>query len=178
MFKLFHKENSKAKIIDRVFMQELGKWNYCLNILAENPKTIFIGWFDATIAALENFIVRTNSFPVAILNARSVHRSQVDGSSIVFIEHHPMKSKEELIFYQLNLKEVIILTALDEPLLTLFGGEKLLDIMQKLGMKEDEIIEHKMVSQSIANAQKKIEGKLVIEQSVRSQAEWIERNIK
>ncbi len=50
--------------------------------------------------------------------------------------------------------------------------------MQKLGLKEDEIIEHKMVSQSIANAQKKIEEKLVIEQSVRSQAEWIERNIK
>jgi preprotein translocase subunit SecA len=29
--------------------------------------------------------------------------------------------------------------------------------MQKLGVKEDEIIEHKMVNQSIADAQEKIE---------------------
>jgi preprotein translocase subunit SecA len=50
--------------------------------------------------------------------------------------------------------------------------------MQKLGMKEDEIIEHKMVSQSIANAQKKIEERMIVEQSVRSQSEWLERSLK
>ena len=178
MFKLFRSGESKAKITDRVFMHQHGKWNYCLKILAEEPKTIFIGWFDATIAELENAIARNNSSPAVILNAKTIHRSQVEGSSIIFIEHHPMKSKEELVFDQLGLKEATILSALDEPLLTLFGGEKLIDIMQKLGMKGDEIIEHKMVSQSIANAQKKIEEKLVVEQSVRSQAEWIEINLK
>jgi hypothetical protein len=178
MFKLFQSDGNKAKIIDRVFMHQQGKWNYCLKTLAEKPNTIFIGWFDATITELENFIARNNSSPVPILNARSIHRSQVEGLPIIFIEHHPMKSKEEMLFSELGLKEAIILTALDEPLLTLFGGEKIIDMMQKLGMKEDEIIEHKMVSQSIANAQKKIEEKLVVEQSVRSQAEWLERNSK
>jgi preprotein translocase subunit SecA len=89
-----------------------------------------------------------------------------------------MKRKEDLVFEQLGLKEAIILTSLDEPLLKIFGGEKLIDIMQKLGMKEDEIIEHKMVSQSIANAQKKIEERMIVEQSVRSQSEWLERSLK
>ena len=178
MFKLFRSGENNAKITDRVFIHQQGKWNYCLKILSEEPKTIFIGWFDATIAELENIIASNNSSPVTILNAKTIHRSQVQGSPIIFIEHHPVKSKEELVFSELSLKEVIILTALDEPLIALFGGEKLPGIMQKIGMKEDEIIEHKMVSQSIANAQKKIEEKLVIEQSARSQAEWIERNIK
>jgi preprotein translocase subunit SecA len=73
---------------------------------------------------------------------------------------------------------VTVLTALDEALLMIFGGDKLIKIMQGLGMNEDEIIEHKMVSQSIANAQEKIEKKVTIEQSMRSQSEWIERNFK
>jgi len=178
MFKLFRGRENKARITDRVFMHQHGKWNYCLKVLAEEPNTIFIGWFDATIAELEKAIGLNNSSAVAILNAKTIHRSQVEGSPIIFIEHHPMKSKEELVFDQLGLKEAIILTALDEPLITIFGGEKLIDIMQKLGMKEDEIIEHKIVSRSIANAQQKIEEKLVIEQSVRSQTEWIARNLK
>lgn len=178
MFKLFDSDGNKAKIIDRVFMHQQGKWNYCLKTLVEKPNTIFIGWFDATIVELENFIARNNCSPVTILNARSTHRSHLGDSPIIFIEHHPLKSKEDLLFSELGLKEAIILTAFDEPILSLFGGEKLIDIMQKLGLKEDEIIEHKLVSQSIANAQKKIEGKMVVEPSVRSQAEWIDRNSK
>jgi len=158
-------------------MHQPAKLNYCQKLLAEDPKTIFIGWFDDTIAELENIFGRYNSSPATILNARTTHRSQIQGSPIIFIEHHPMKSKEDLIFEQLSLKEAIILTSLDEPLLKLFGGEKIIDIMQKLGMKEDEVIEHKMVSQSIANAQKKIEERMIVEQSVRSQSEWLETGL-
>jgi hypothetical protein len=178
MFKLFHSEGGKAKISDRVFMHRQAKWNYCQKMLTEDPKTIFIGWFDDTIAELENFFGRDTSSPATILNARTTHKAQAEGSPIIFIEHHPMKRKEDLVFEQLGLKEAIILTSLDEPLLKIFGGEKLIDIMQKLGMKEDEIIEHKMVSQSIANAQKKIEERMIVEQSVRSQSEWLERSLK
>ena len=178
MFNLFHSKDGKIKISDRVFMHRQAKWNYCQKILMEDPKIIFLGWFDDTIAELENFFGRHNSSPIIALNARTTHRTQVQGSSIIFIEHHPMKSKEELMFEQLSLKEAIILTSLDEPLLKIFGGEKLIDIMQKLGMKEDELIEHKMVSQSIANAQKKIEERMIVEQSVRSQSEWLEQSLK
>src|SRR5215204_581297 len=162
MFKLFQSEDGKTTIYDRVFMQRQTKWNYCQKKLAADPKTIFIGWFDDTIAELENFLGRYNSSPAIILNARTTHRTQVQGSPIIFIEHHPMKSKEELIFEQLGLKEAIILTSLDEPLVKIFGGEKLIDIMQKPGMKEDEVIEHKMVSHSIVNAQKKIEERMIV----------------
>lgn len=151
MFKLF-RNNNRIKIIDRVFMNQRSKWNYCEKILTETPKTIFIGWFDETIAELENFIIPHGSSAITVSNARTIHKSQIEGSGLVFIEHHPMKSKEEIVFEHLGLKEVIILTALDEPLLLKVGGEKLIEIMQNLGMKEDEVIEHKMIGQSIANA--------------------------
>ena len=176
MFKLFHNEGKKIKIADKVFMYRKSKWNYCQNLLSENPGTIFIGWFDETIAELENHL--TTSTDNTILNARTIHKAQVEGSTIIFIEHHPIKSKEEKVFDQLGLVEAVVLTALDEPLMTIFGGDRLIKIMQGLDMKEDEIIEHKMVSQSIANAQEKIEKKITVEQSARSQSEWIERNLK
>jgi len=35
-----------------------------------------------------------------------------------------------------------------------------------------------LITQSIANAQEKIEARISIEQSTRSQAEWMERNLK
>jgi len=178
MFKLFRNKNGKIKIIDRVFIHRQGKWNHCQKLLAENPRTIFIGWFDDSISELEKLFARITSSSVLILNAKTTHKAQVEGSAIIFIEHHPLKSKEDMVFDMLGLKEAIVLSALDEPWLTIFGSEKIIGMMQNLGMKEDEIIEHKMVSQSIVNAQKKIEEKMIVEQSVRSQAEWIERNFK
>ena len=48
--------------------------------------------------------------------------------------------------------------SLEDDLLRIFGGEKLLKVMDKLGMKEGEPIEHPMVTRAIENAQKKVEG--------------------
>ncbi|RLD99406.1 MAG: preprotein translocase subunit SecA [Aquificota bacterium] len=48
--------------------------------------------------------------------------------------------------------------SLEDDLLRIFGGEKLLKVMDKLGMKEGEPIEHPMVTRAIENAQKKVEA--------------------
>jgi hypothetical protein len=176
MFKLFGKDN-KPKIIDRVFIHMDNKWAYCKKILIENSKIIFIGWFDDTITELENYLLQAN-IQATILKSRTTNKSQVECSQIIFIEHYPMKSKEEQFLAQFGLTEAIFLTALDEPLLKYFGGEKLIKMMESLGMKEDEPIEHKMITQSIANAQEKIEAEVSIEQSTRLQSEWMERNLK
>lgn len=48
--------------------------------------------------------------------------------------------------------------SLDDPLLRIFGGERMRGMMQKLGMKDGEAIEHKWLSRSIESAQRKVEG--------------------
>ncbi|MDR3331517.1 MAG: preprotein translocase subunit SecA [Synergistaceae bacterium] len=48
--------------------------------------------------------------------------------------------------------------ALDDDLLRLFGGEKVQNIMTKLGMEEGESIEHSLLSRTIEGAQKKVEA--------------------
>jgi len=48
--------------------------------------------------------------------------------------------------------------SLEDDLLRIFGSDRLSTIMDKLGMEEDEPIEHSMVTRAIENAQRKVEG--------------------
>ncbi len=47
--------------------------------------------------------------------------------------------------------------SLEDPLLRIFGGERLMKIMDKLKMPEGEAIEHSMVNRSLESAQRKVE---------------------
>ncbi|SHK44272.1 preprotein translocase subunit SecA [Tepidibacter formicigenes] len=49
--------------------------------------------------------------------------------------------------------------SLEDDLMRLFGSERIMGIVDKLGMEEDMPIEHKILSKSIEGAQKKVEGK-------------------
>ena len=49
--------------------------------------------------------------------------------------------------------------ALDDDLMRLFGGERVQTIMSKFGMGEDEKLEAGLLSKTIENAQKKVEGR-------------------
>ena len=48
--------------------------------------------------------------------------------------------------------------SLEDDLLRIFGSDRISGIMDKLGMEEDEPIEHSMISRAIENAQRKVEG--------------------
>ena len=48
--------------------------------------------------------------------------------------------------------------ALEDDLLRIFQGEKLVGWMEKMGLEDDEPIEHRWINRSIENAQKKVEG--------------------
>jgi preprotein translocase subunit SecA len=48
--------------------------------------------------------------------------------------------------------------SLEDDLLRIFGSDRISGIMERLGMEEDEPIEHSMISRAIENAQRKVEG--------------------
>jgi len=48
--------------------------------------------------------------------------------------------------------------SLEDDLLRIFGGDKLVGWMEKMGLEDDEPIEHRWITRSIENAQKKVEG--------------------
>jgi preprotein translocase subunit SecA len=48
--------------------------------------------------------------------------------------------------------------SLEDDLMRLFGSERIATVMDKLGVKDGDVIEHPMVTKSIERAQKKVEG--------------------
>ncbi len=48
--------------------------------------------------------------------------------------------------------------SLEDDLMRIFGSERIASIMERLGVDEDEPIEHGLISRTIENAQKKVEG--------------------
>jgi preprotein translocase subunit SecA len=48
--------------------------------------------------------------------------------------------------------------SLEDDLMRIFGGDRITGLMETMGMKEDEVIEHSLLSRAIENAQKRVEG--------------------
>lgn len=48
--------------------------------------------------------------------------------------------------------------SLEDNLLRIFASDRMAAIMKKLGMQEDEVIEHPLVTRAVENAQRKVEG--------------------
>lgn len=150
----------------------MAKWGACRNMAVVSDNCLFIAWFEETRKEMEN-----EAGVPAILTQELV-ATQATGKMIVFVEHHPLKSKEHQFFEKLSLPEVPVLSSLDEPLFMMFGGENTITLMKKLGMKDDEMIGHSMITASIQRAQKKIEDKVKTERTARSQEEWFAVNMK
>ncbi|MEC7119342.1 MAG: SEC-C metal-binding domain-containing protein, partial [Pseudomonadota bacterium] len=49
--------------------------------------------------------------------------------------------------------------SLEDDLMRIFAGDRVVNMMRAMGLKDDEAIEHKMVSRSIENAQRKVESR-------------------
>lgn len=47
--------------------------------------------------------------------------------------------------------------SLEDDLMRLFGSDRISRVMDRMGLKEGEVIQHKMITRSISNAQKKVE---------------------
>jgi hypothetical protein len=113
-----------------------------------------------------------------ITETHFLHGAKLENKVPVFVEHYPLHIKELDLIKDWGAEKIIVYSAMDEPLFKHFGSEKLIPIMKMLGMKEDEVIEHSMVSKSIINGQEKIAQQVTIEQSASSQEEWMRKNIK
>jgi hypothetical protein len=177
MFNLFKKKEASTPVIDKISMSREAKFNALFQLWKKNKNTVIVCWFDDSVREITSFFATKTAEPVSFYTAREVTGAHVSGYQIVFAEHHPLKSKEQALYEKLHLETATVYSSLDEPLFQSFGSERIIQMMKQLGMKEDELIEHKMISQSINAAQGKIAGKVEVEQSALSQADWMLKNL-
>jgi hypothetical protein len=177
LFNFSQSKNALSETKDLIWMSHQAKLAGCMKLLKELQDVVIIAWFSNTYDEFDQFINQQNGLGIEIQLARSIQTYQVSNKNLVILEHYPIRSKEKDLIENLNPSKVFILSSLDEPLFEQFGSERIIQIMKSLGMKEDEIIEHPMISKSIEQAQKKIEEKVSFEITTNSSKEWFERNI-
>jgi hypothetical protein len=177
MFNLFRKKVPAIRIIDKVWMNEASKRKALIEEWKKNKNVVFVFWFDETLQTFEIELAKQTTEAAKLFTAREVSSVHIENNPLIFAEHYPLTEKENTLFQKLGLKEATVWSALDEPLFQLFGGERIIELMKKLGMNEEEAIEHSMISKSIGNAQEKIASKVNIEQSARSQKDWFQKNM-
>lgn len=180
-FNLFgKKEDSLAGhiFIDRAYVSTAAKMNACMELAKKEPDHLFISWFADTARKFKEFFIQHGIDESRVTEARYIHTPMLQNKVPVFVEHHPLHAKELELIKNWDAKNIVVFSALDEPLFKHFGSDKVIPMMKMLGMKESEAIEHSLVSKSIIKGQEKIAALVSLEQSANSQAEWMEKNIK
>lgn len=177
MFGLFKSKSEGVQVRDKIWMSKRVKLNACSEMLRLNSGCLFVVWFKDSFKELEAHLALKDPLQnVVMVDDLSIDKIQ--NRMLVFVEHYPLSHVEQSLFNRLQLKEVPVLFSLDEPFFAKFGGEKTIELMRKLGLKEDEVVAHSMVSKSIRNAQEKIEKKVRTEKAASSQQEWFSLNLE
>lgn len=116
----------------------------------------------------------------AIIEARSIYQSiladkkaelkqeqdkvrEVGGLCIIGTERHESRRIDNQLRGRAGRQgdpgKTSFFISLEDELMRLFGSERISGVIDKLGLEEEDAIEHKMLSKSIEGAQKKVEGK-------------------
>lgn len=192
MFGLFSKKQPAYIIRDIIWKSSAKKIQALTKELsAHATKTIIITYFPDTQRDVEQALQMSGiayspeiNSPenVVVASAAVLSRSSRNpvGYRILFAEHHPSFKKEEALLQRItdggtNIP-VTFYVAMDEPLMQLFGSDRIMSVMEKMGFQEDESIEHTMISTSIQRAQQKIDEQQAFPLEASSAASWLQLN--
>ena len=78
----------------------------------------------------------------------------------------------------LGFEKFVFCLSFEDPLLKLFASQNILPLLEKLGLEEEEAIEHAMVTKSIQRAREKVESTVNNEIHTKSPEEWFALNAK
>lgn len=173
----FGKKKETTKVSDVVFMHSTAKWHACLLAFQSNAATVFVTWFEETQQQLQEYFNAQNAANPTVILYREAAAHFINNNPVIFAEHYPLREKEEALYTSLKLEDVKVFSSLEDALFQYFGGTKIIELMQKMGLQENEPVQHSMISMALKNAQEKIAKKVSLEQSARSQEEWFKRNV-
>ncbi len=156
---------------DLVWISTHAKWQALPGLVTSNEPVYLFGWFAETVDKAKQ-VLQAAGLHKSVGYATDFSPAATNNCSIIVLEHYPLPQKEAAILSAAGATQILVLSALDEPLLKHFGGERLALIVQKLGLEATEFLEHSMISNSLMRAQQKISETVITDFSARSQDEW------
>ena len=178
MFDFFKRKPKPIQCTDIVWMTGAEKQQGFLELLKDYPDSLVMAWFPETQKLFQNCLAQCGL-------AHTVHlaKSGTAGgtySAVLFLEHHPVLTKEQEVLEQFASSKILFVNSLDEPLLRLFDGEKIVQMLRRMGHQEGESVSHHMISSSIRKAQENVEKKVgfTLTHYAQSAEEWFAKYLK
>jgi hypothetical protein len=200
IFDLFKSNRSNVELAgDRIWLTKAAKFaglaRQARNSLtgADAPDAILLAahfpdCLDELRARAESAALETGRVMVTSADALSgsagvgdaLGESQTIG--ILVAERHPLRSRDEAIAdfarsFPCRCR-LVFHVSLEDALLQGFAGDWVRNLLERLGMTEDEAIESEMVARRLKQAQEKLENNVVDDLSADSAEEWMEQNCR
>lgn len=149
---------------------------------------LLVAHFPDTLARLQEIAANSTSAPTTAALATNLTPDLATGlhldasTTIEFIvaERHPLASVDahvETFAASLPCRcRLVHHLSLDDPLMQTFAGGWIGQLLENLGMEENECLESKMISRRIRQAQQKLESKAFGNTPAASAAEWMAKN--
>ncbi len=193
MFGLFKKKEPKAAEEYCVYYNQIGKYRQLVkelkNQLEHHQKAFVFCFFDDTRTEMKRLL---ESAGIPFTEDMEGHKDAVllldqlqalptinfNGVPLVLPEIHPLRSFTENVLSAVGPSNAMLcFTSLDSPFFKIFGDGRLMHLMQKMGVEENERISHTMIDKSIQRAQKKTESKVFQEKPATSLEAWVAINL-
>ena len=133
------------------------------NMAGRGTDIILGGNWQAEIAKIDNVTPEMKQQAYAEWQVRNQQVLEAGGLHIIGSERHESRRIDNQLRGRAGRQgdpgESRFFLSLEDDLMRIFAGDRVVNMMRAMGLKEDEAIEHKMVSRSIENAQSKVENR-------------------
>lgn len=103
-------------------------------------------------------------------------------ATIFFLGHYPLPDTERKVIEEIRLTHpnapISFCQSLDDALFAQLGTDNLAPLLERIGLTDDECVEHALVTKAIHRSLEKISEKVVTEMKARSMREWFEKNVE
>ena len=194
-FLLGSKKQTNVEVIpDRIWMNTEAKFAGLAKEVVERSTSeavaiLLVAHFPDVLAHLEQLAdQRTSGVPLKAVLARNLNTDlaaslNLDESAVIDIivgERHPMASEDdrlEAFADELPCRcRFTYHISLEDPVVEIFAGAWVQNVLSKLGMSEEEAIEGPITSRNIRKTQQKIERRAIGTVDAESAAQWMEKN--
>ena len=133
------------------------------NMAGRGTDIILGGNWQAELAKIDNVTPEMKEQAYAEWQVRNQQVIEAGGLHIIGSERHESRRIDNQLRGRAGRQgdpgESRFFLSLEDDLMRIFAGDRVVNMMRAMGLKEDEAIEHKMVSRSIENAQSKVENR-------------------
>jgi hypothetical protein len=179
-----------------------GMMTEALKEVAQSRKPIIVFWFNDRLESLLNFLdqyhvpfKRLDEYfdlnedkTIFILDAKLVFSSlhsealKAKPKAIIADGHYPLVDYENKVIEKLcgpqPTAPVLFCQSLADPFLQSFGSDHIISLLEKLGLDENESLDHPMIRKALEHARKKISDSVSSEIRTQTEGDWFIKNVK